>query len=130
MIDSEGIDNDTWTQYSSQMPAEPLNYGPIIQSMGPYIYIINNFSGSYTEPPNNDRLIYGDELVISTFKGKKGVKLLREGNEYNVLNILEKNPDWFILHRGGNTFIYEMSDSTEDDLVRFKLYAPKLYEGV
>lgn len=86
---------------------------------------------SYIVPsPNNDKFVYGDEIVITTSRGKKGVKLIRGGNEYNVLNVLEKNPDWFIFHRGENRFFYRTEDDTEDELLRFTLYAPKLYEGV
>ena len=86
---------------------------------------------SYIVPsPNNDKFVYGDEIVITTSQGKKGVKLIRGGNEYNILNVLEKNPDWFIFHRGENRFFYRTEDDTEDELLRFTLYAPKLYEGV
>lgn len=48
----------------------------------------------------------GDDLIITTMAGNKGITLLREGLYYNVLNCLGRYSDWFQLSNGENIFTY------------------------
>lgn len=94
-----------------------------------YMYFVGlDEAGSYTEEPNNTMLIAGDQLIINTNKGKKSITLIRGGNKYNVLNILDKNPTWFKLKRGANRFSYSAVGS--EDALNLIITANKWYEGV
>lgn len=44
-------------------------------------------------------IVASDDIVINTSKGDKSITLIREGVSYNILNCLDKNTDWFTLHR-------------------------------
>lgn len=46
----------------------------------------------------------GDEIYISTIKGSKSVRLLREGTWINIISAIDKNSDWFQLSVGPNSF--------------------------
>lgn len=48
----------------------------------------------------------GDEIVISTMKGNKNVKLKRGVDEFLILNCLKRDVDWFQLVPGINKFTY------------------------
>lgn len=74
--------------------------------------------------------INGDEVDICTVTGKKTIKLLREGKEYNVLNILDKNSDWFVIGKGDNRFVYETTTELESQYVELTIVANVIYEGV
>lgn len=96
-----------------------------------YIYFFSNWissSSTYTEEANNIKLIENDQLVVNTNKGKKSVTLIRGNNEYNVLNILEKNPTWFELKRGTNFFSYNAEGSLDN--LKLAITTNKWYEGV
>ena len=71
----------------------------------------------------------GDEIVISTMKGNKNVKLKRDGNEYLILNCLDKNVDWFQLARGKNTFTYT-ADGDGIYNINVSIESRVRYEGV
>ncbi len=94
-----------------------------------YMYFVGlDAIGSYTEEPNNRMLITGDQLIVNTNKGKKSITLIRGGNKYNVLNILDKNSTWFKLKRGANRFSY--SAVGDEDALNLIITANKWYEGV
>lgn len=76
-----------------------------------------------------DYLKSGDEISICTINGKKSATLIREGTTYNILNSLGKNPDWFKLDNGLNTFSYGANDGTET-FVTFSMQYIKAYEGI
>ena len=46
----------------------------------------------------------GDEIVISTVKGRKSATLLRNGATYNILSALGRDVQWFTLQHGDNGF--------------------------
>ena len=72
--------------------------------------------------------IAGDDLIISTVKGSKFIKLLREGVYTNVLNCLDKDSDWFQITKGDNVFYYE---ATVGGLsLQFRVENRLVYEGV
>jgi len=73
-------------------------------------------------------IIYGDDIIISTIKGKKSVTLLRGGMPFNILNCLDKNADWFQLSKGTNIFAYTALEGSEN--LQFTVENRIAYEGV
>lgn len=72
--------------------------------------------------------VYGDEIIISTVVGDKYIKLLRNGEYTNILNILDRDADWFQLARGENVFAYVAEDGTEN--IQFRIEHRVIYEGI
>ena len=70
----------------------------------------------------------GDVIYVSTVKGNKYVRILRNGVYHNVLNALVKPITWFNLIRGDNVFSVTAL-SGESNLL-FKISYRKTYEGV
>lgn len=70
----------------------------------------------------------GDLITISTVKGDKWVKLLRNGIEYNILNCLSRDADWFALSKGDNIFAYTAESGSS--MLQFKIENRIVYEGV
>ena len=85
---------------------------------------------------NTDRLLLltgegfhsGDDIVISTVKGNKYAVLIRDGVTINILNCLDKYPDWFQLSRGDNIFTYTVETGAAN--LQFKIYNQIAYEGI
>ena len=73
-------------------------------------------------------IVAGDEITISTIKGNKYISLLREGVEYNILNIMDKNADWFQLSKGDNIFTYVATYGSSN--LQFKILNQVAFEGV
>lgn len=73
-------------------------------------------------------IVEKDDIVICTVKGQKSIKLIREGTETNILNCLEKNPSWFQLSKGDNTFAYTAEEGTNN--IQLRIENRVLYEGV
>ena len=73
-------------------------------------------------------LTAGDEITISTIKGNKYITLLRNGREYNILNIMDKNADWFQLAKGDNIFTYTATYGSSN--LQFKILNQIAFEGV
>lgn len=72
--------------------------------------------------------VAGDDIIICTEKGNKSVLLLRSGKYINVLNCLERNPDWFVLNKGENIFVYSAEVGINN--MDFKIEHKTVYEGV
>jgi hypothetical protein len=70
----------------------------------------------------------GDEITISTIKGNKYITLLRNGREYNILNIMDKNADWFQLAKGDNIFTYTATYGSSN--LQFKILNQIAFEGI
>lgn len=70
----------------------------------------------------------GDEIIISTIKNDKYIRLLRDGVYTNILNCLDRDSDWIGLSNGDNVFAYE-ADSGADNL-QFRIENKVLYTGV
>jgi hypothetical protein len=85
---------------------------------------------------NTDRLLAmtgegfhsGDDIIISTVKGNKYAVLIRDGETINILNCLDKYPDWIQLSRGDNIFTYT-AEVGETNL-QFKIDNQIAYEGI
>lgn len=70
----------------------------------------------------------GDDILITTTRASKTITLLRAGEYYNILNVLDKNTDWFKLVKGDNVFVYT-ADSGDTNL-QFHITNQIAYEGV
>lgn len=73
-------------------------------------------------------IITSDDIIICTTKDRKSVKLIRAGVETNILNCLDRKPDWFQLQKGDNVFAY-IAESGSNNL-QFKIENKVAYEGV
>jgi len=73
-------------------------------------------------------LIAGDDIIISTVKGKKTVQLLRNGVYTNIINCLDKNADWFQLTKGDNLFAFTADTGSLN--LQFRIENQIVYEGV
>lgn len=70
----------------------------------------------------------GDDIVISTIKGKKSITLIRNGSFYNIINCVDKNSEWFQLHKGNNQFGYKVTEGATN--IQFRIENDILYEGI
>ena len=70
----------------------------------------------------------GDTIEICTISGKKRAVLQRGTEVYNIINSLGKNPMWFTLDKGINTFSYS-ADSGEE-FVSLNIFYNSAYEGI
>lgn len=61
----------------------------------------------------------GDDIEISTFKGNKYIRLLRNGRYTNIIAALDKNADWFQLSVGDNIFDYQAEEGSDNLLITF-----------
>lgn len=73
-------------------------------------------------------IIAGDDIVISTIRGEKSITLIRGGKTYNIINCLDRYPDWFQLSVGANTFVCKASEGEAN--LKFKMEYGTVYEGV
>ncbi len=73
-------------------------------------------------------ILNGDDIIISTIKGRKSITLIRDGVYYNILNALGRESNWFQLHYGDNVFSF--SAAVGGDKVQFQIENQKIYEGV
>lgn len=69
-----------------------------------------------------------DDIIISTVKGNKYAKLIRDGQETNILNCLDMYPDWFQLQKGPNIFTYTAESG--EPYVQLKIENQVIYEGI
>jgi len=70
----------------------------------------------------------GDDIIISTVKGDKYVILIRDGETINILNCIDKYPNWFQLEKGDNLFAYTAEIGETNLQVRFENQVA--YEGI
>ena len=73
-------------------------------------------------------IINGDDIVITTSRGEKSITLIRDGERYNIINCLERYPDWFQLTYGDNIFMYEAEAGGHN--LQFRIEYKTAYEGV
>ena len=69
-----------------------------------------------------------DQLIINTNEDHKGVKFIRDGVEYNYINKIMKNPEWFVLSAGENMFSYDAEEGVEYMSIYFAHQSK--YQGV
>jgi hypothetical protein len=83
---------------------------------------------SKIETLTGSNIIAGDDIIICTVKGKKSIKLLRNGSYTNILNALDKDSDWFQLAKGENVFAYTAETGVAN--LQFKVQNDVIYEGI
>ncbi len=76
----------------------------------------------------NVTMVAGDDLVVNTCAGQKSVTLIHEGTPTNILNKLDKNPTWFKVRAGDNTFAYAVEEGLDNLTLTAKCIT--LYEGL
>lgn len=82
--------------------------------------ILTNLTGS--------GIIEGDTIFIETRKGNKKVTLLRNGENINILNCVDKKSKWITLSKGDNIIAY--TASTGKTNLQFYISNKILYDGV
>lgn len=70
----------------------------------------------------------GDDIIISTVRGRKTALLLRDGVYTNIINCINKDADWFQMHKGDNLFAYTAETGSEG--LQFRIENNVIYEGV
>lgn len=71
----------------------------------------------------------GDVVTVSTIQGKLSAKLVRNGEETNLINYLQSGSTWVKLAIGDNELIYQVSSGSDEDVI-CSFVAPTLYGGV
>lgn len=89
--------------------------------------VIHNIGTRETMTIRGD-IIAGDDIIISTVKGNKFIKLLRNGEYTNIMNRLDRYSDWFQLTNGDNVFGYEAENGSDN--LQFRVENRIAYEGV
>lgn len=69
-----------------------------------------------------------DKIVIDTRSGQRSVKLIRDGVETNILNVIRPNPEWFTLRPADNVFSYDVESGL--DFVEIVFRHKTKYGGV
>ena len=70
----------------------------------------------------------GDDILISTVRGNKSVRLLRNGVYTNVIGIAGKDMDWFQMVPGDNIFAYTAKTGVNNLMIDFTYYVA--YGGI
>lgn len=70
----------------------------------------------------------GDTLIISTVKGRKFARLMRDARTINVLNCIERGSVWFQLSQGENKYAYVLEEGSAN--VQLTLDVQNLFQGV
>lgn len=70
----------------------------------------------------------GDDIIISTVVGDKYAQFVRNGKEYNILNCISRDSDWFKLDIGDNIIAFRAD--TGDTNIQFTVNNELLYVGV
>lgn len=73
-------------------------------------------------------IIAGDTIIINTHPGNKNITLLRDGEQINILNCLDRHSKWLTLQKGDNLFAFE-SDTGSTGL-QFTVQHRNAYVGV
>lgn len=89
--------------------------------------VIYNFTKNEYFKINVD-VFAGDEIILTTHKGKKGVSLIHEGVTTNIINSVVFGSKWFQLIAGDNLFGYDADEFPEN--LRCILTHCDEYEGV
>ena len=70
----------------------------------------------------------GEDILISTVRGNKYVRLLRNGEYTNIIGVIGKNTDWFQLSPGDNLFAYSAKTGQNSLMIDFTYY--NAYGGI
>lgn len=83
---------------------------------------------SIIEEITGSGLVEGDDIIITTIKGKKSITLLRNGVYINILNALDKNSSWIQLYKGDNVIVYTADYGATN--LQFRIENNTIYEGI
>lgn len=73
----------------------------------------------------------GDDIIISTVKGRKSARLLRDAKYINILNCLDRGSTWFELNQGENRFAYRAGEDGSESLnMQLTIEVQNLFQGV
>lgn len=61
----------------------------------------------------------GDDIIVSTIRGDRYVRLLRNGIYTNVISALQKNSDFFQLSNGDNIFAFTAEEGDDSLVITF-----------
>lgn len=89
---------------------------------------LNTSKISAVTKDGNNHIISGDDVYISTVKGERYVRLVRNGIEYNILSTLPKMSDWITIKMGLNVFGYEADSGASNCTI--EIQSNILYQGV
>lgn len=97
------------------------------------IYNINTrekiqINDTKVETLTGSKITAGDDVIINTNRGEKGIVLIRSGTKYNILNALDRPIAWFRLAKGDNLFAYIASFGQSN--INLTIENKTLYEGV
>lgn len=70
----------------------------------------------------------GDDILLDTRVGSKGMTVVRSATTYNAINVLEKDPTWIELFPGPNNIAY--TATTGVDNVQMDVFYDILYKGL
>lgn len=73
-------------------------------------------------------IIKGDDIIIRTSKGEKGIELYREGETINIINALDRGTNWLRLTKGDNFIAYSTTRGGQN--LEFRIENRVIYEGV
>lgn len=71
---------------------------------------------------------HGDDIEITTVRGKRRIILIRNGMKYNIINTLDRPIGWITIARGLNVFAYAAREGISK--LDFKIEYQIIYEGV
>ena len=103
------------------------------EAVNPFIYNIRTnermtINTERIKALTGSALMRGDDIVINTAKGEKSIRLKRADKEYNILNCLGRDADWFLLTKGDNIFAFGAEDGVAN--LQFYIENRVIYEGV
>lgn len=107
--------------YCSNMVVDPVIYNI---DTGERISINTDKITALTGSP----LSIGDTILINTKKGEKSVKLIRGGDEINIIACLRSFDTWFTLKKGENKFTYSAKQGGESLNISYEYSTA--YEGI
>lgn len=107
--------------YCSNMVVDPVVYNV---DTGERISINTDKITALTGSP----LSVGDTILINTKKGEKSVKLIRGGDEINIIACLRSFDTWFTLKKGENKFTYSAKRGGESLNISYEYSTA--YEGI
>lgn len=107
--------------YCSNMVVDPVIYNV---DTGERISINTDKITALTGSP----LSVGDTILINTKKGEKSVKLIRGGDEINIIACLRSFDTWFTLKKGDNKFTYSAKQGGESLNISYEYSTA--YEGI
>lgn len=131
-IEEEGIEFSSYDEFSTivLLNESDVEMGMIIKITAnapvsnPKIYRRNTLESFEL----NFEMQKSDVIEISTIKGNKYVRLIREGVETNIINRVIPVPTWFQLLPGDNQFTYESDSGTTSMYIDF--HYQYIFEGV